>query len=486
MQVEPDWTALADALEDYAAAVEADPSRWMSWLPLQEAFLRDPSPCKLIRAGNQTIGKTTVALTEVHWRCLGDHEYLDVPAGPVEFWVVCAEASQSIGIQKKFHAIAHSYLADDCEFDEVKGYRGRQAAAKYRNGSIVRFKTTNQSSISFAGATLNGGILFDEPPKSSRLYSEARKRVLRHGGVLLLALTPVNYPTEWLREECERGAVSDHHTELTPEQLIPVGETEPLRSPHPETREIVPMDEEYIAALERTTVSYEIPVVVHGEWEMRTQGRYFGSFDDILMVSNEITAPEVSVALGIDYGSKAGKQCAVLCLVEEADGGVAQRVWVWDVYVGAENSSLADDARGILEMLRRNNLTWKEVTKAWGDRVYMRGAEHKSNRDIMKELARAMGIPDRALRPRIRTVKRGANQKGSVSVGGRWLHQLMVKGGFFIHPRCEPVVAAFNNWDFTDDKHGHKDKVDAVRYALWDWIFHRSNSRPASGGVYLY
>jgi hypothetical protein len=481
----PDWSALADALEDYAAAVEADPSRWMSWLPLQEQFLRDNSAVKLIRAGNQTIGKTTVALSEVHWRCVGKHEYIDVPPPPVEFWVVCAEVAQSIGIQKKFHEIAHTYLADDCEFDEVKGYRGRQAVAKYRNGSIVRFKTTNQSSISFAGATITGGILFDEPPKSARLFSEAQKRVLRQGGVVMLALTPVNAPCEWLRELCEAGTVSDHHTVLTPDQLIPIGETEPLHAPHPETRQVVPMDAAYIEALERTTVAYEVPVVVHGEWEMRVQGRYFGSFDDVLMVSDECNAPTVSVVLGIDYGSKAGKQCAVLCLVEEADGGVAQRVWVWDVYVGAENTSLADDSRGILEMLRRNGLTWKQVDKAWGDRVYMRGAEHKSNRDIMKELSRAMGIPDKALRPRIRTVKRGGDSRGSVSVGGRWLHQLMVKGAFFVHPRCEVVIAALNGWDFTDDKHGHKDKVDAIRYALWDYIFHRSGQRPGRG-VYLY
>jgi hypothetical protein len=486
MTASADLSALADELEAMADMVEQDPSQWMSWLPLQAKFLADPSAIKLIRAGNQTIGKTTVALTEVHWRCIGEHPHFSVEPPPVEFWVVCAEVAQSISIQQKFHAIAHTYLDDSTEFDDVRGYRGRQTVAKYANGSIVRFKTTNQSSISFAGATLTGGILFDEPPKSARLFSEAQKRVLRHGGVVLLALTPVNAPCEWLRKLCEEGVVSDHHTELTPDQLIPVGEVEPLHSRHPTTRELVPMDAAYIEALEKVTVAYEVPVVVHGEWEMRTEGRYFGAFDDILMVSDGCDAATVSVCLGIDYGSKEGKQCAVLCLVEEGDSGVAKRVWVWDCYVGAENSGLDGDARGILEMLRRNGLSWKQIDKAFGDRIYMRGAEHKSNRDLMKAVSRTLRIPDSSLRPRLRTVKKGGNSRGSVSVGGRWLHQLMVQGGMFVHPRCQLYIDAFNKWDFTDDKHGHKDKIDSVRYALWDYIFHRAQQRSGQTPVYMY
>ena len=44
------------------AKVKRDPGGYYRWLPRQDRFLRDPSHRKLIRAGNQHSGKTTVAL----------------------------------------------------------------------------------------------------------------------------------------------------------------------------------------------------------------------------------------------------------------------------------------------------------------------------------------------------------------------------------------------------------------------------------------
>jgi hypothetical protein len=55
------------------AKVKRDPGGYYRWLPRQDRFLRDPSRRKLIRAGNQHSGKTTVALYELIGRCLGTH-----------------------------------------------------------------------------------------------------------------------------------------------------------------------------------------------------------------------------------------------------------------------------------------------------------------------------------------------------------------------------------------------------------------------------
>lgn len=477
--------ALMAEVEWAARQVELDPARYRSYLPLQESFRKDPSHVKLIRAGNQTIGKTTAMLDDIHERCIGDHRYLEVRPPPVEWWVVCAETAQSVAIQKKFYDVSKAYLADDCEFDDATGFRGRNPIARYRNGSIVRFKTTNQSSISFAGATLTGGVGFDEPPKSSRLYSEARKRVLRHGGHVLLALTPVNAPTEWLQEEVEAGRVSDHHTRLTPEQFIPVGETEPLWSKHPITAEPVPMDQAYIDALEETTIAYEVPVVVHGEWQFRVQGRYFKAWDGGAMITSVVPRTSLKLLFGVDHGTRKGKEMALLVLVDEDDNGLAKRVWVWDEYVGTEMTTMTDDAQGIIEMLGRSGWTWVDIDEAHGDRTYMRGAESKSNADLMVELAKFLGYGPR-ISPSIRTVKRGKGAgRGSVDIGGRFLHDLMLRKGFKVHPRCTRLIEALDRWDFTDSD--YKDPIDALRYALNTYIF-RSRFRGSGGPtpVYMY
>ena len=83
------------------ASADREPLRHMRWLPGQQAFLSDPSPRKLFRAGNQAMGKTTCGLADVVFRCLGEHPFLDVPTPPIEAWVLCASWSQSLAVQTK-------------------------------------------------------------------------------------------------------------------------------------------------------------------------------------------------------------------------------------------------------------------------------------------------------------------------------------------------------------------------------------------------
>ena len=464
-------------LQQLAAEAETDPSRWMDWLPPQDAFHRDPKPVKLLRTGNQ-LGKTTAGLTEVHWRCLGVHPHYETREPPIEAWVICASWSQSLAIQAKFHAIAQRYLIDGTRFDAVNGFHANRPAARYPNGSIVRFKTTQQNSLDLAGATIDLAM-FDEPPKSPRIFEEVRKRLLRRQGALLLCLTPVNAPCGWLRELCEAGQVSDHHWRLEPEALIPVDDTEPLTLP-----DGTPMDEAWIDELRRNTLPQEVPVVVDGEWEMRVEGRVFSQFDPTLMVSDEAPEGEVLVCLGIDHGTKVGKEVAGLVLVDRS--GDQDRVIVWDEYIGTENTSTADDARGMLDMLKRNRVRWSQLDEVWGDRLYIRGpSAKKSNRDLIDAVARFLGVASRSLSPSIRTVKRGRGRgKGSVDAGCRYLHQAMVKDGHFqVHPRCEAMIEALQKWDYRDDD--FKDKIDALRYALQRQVFSPGRKRNRRR-LYLY
>jgi len=474
-----DLSALLDSLIDEC---EARPSDWMAWLPLQHKFMADPDRYKMMRAGNQAYGKSTAGLTDLHWHCAGTHPHYPTRTPPVEWWVICAAWGQSIAIQRKFWTIARADLAERTVFDPKNGFGKNDPVAIYKNGSIVRFRTSNQSSLSLAGATLDG-VLWDEPPASPRLFEETRKRVMRRNGKVLLTMTPIGAPVDWLREIVEKGQINDHHTRLEPESLIPLGHTEPLTVEDADGN-LIPMDQEWIDNLTEHTMPHEVPVVLHGEWETSVKGRLFVAFNEETHVHHKQPAGEVKIAVGFDYGTKVGKQCAMLVAIDTA--GTYPAVWVLDEQVSAENSSIADDARGILSMLERNGLRWSQVDHAWGDRVYIRGVTTKANKELMRAIARQLGISQRALNPMIRTVKRGRGRgRGSVDHGVRWLHQCMVReGGFNVAPNCVHLIEALSRWQYKDDE--HKDKIDALRYCLQDFIFAKGTKRPDAPFLRMY
>jgi hypothetical protein len=66
--------------------------------------------------------------------------------------------------------------------------------------------------------------------------------------------------------------------------------------------------------------------------------------------------------------------------------------------------------------------------------------------------------------------------------GCRWIYQLLVEpGSFVVSPRCAHLIDALEKWQGADDV--HKDKLDALRYALQSHIFRRQAtlSRAAAG-----
>jgi hypothetical protein len=74
----------------------------------------------------------------------------------------------------------------------------------------------------------------------------------------------------------------------------------------------------------------------------------------------------------------------------------------------------------------------------------------------------------------IETAKKGiANLGNSVDVGCTYLHRLMVRAAFAVHPRCEALVKAIPAYDGkqnTPESH----IIDGLRYALKPRIFARA------------
>ena len=462
--------ALAQAA--YAARGLADDARarpleHIRWLPNQDRFLRSPSRRKLIRQGNQWGGKTWAALADVHYRCVGRHPYINVPKPPVEWWVMCASWQQSLAIQGKLWELVGHHLAPGTRFDPKNGFHANVPVAPYPNGSIVRFKTARQHGLDLSSATIDGA-LWDEPPRSRRLYEEVQKRTQKRNGTVLLSLTPVNAPCDWIKELAEAGALTDFHARMLIENMIPVGYSTPIT-----LRDGTPQDQAWIDTIVAETWDPEVPVVCHGEWEVRIEGRVFSAFrssGDGAHVTTERPRGEVELVLGFDHGTRVGKQVAILSAVDTSS--THDRIWVLDEVVQPDNTTTDDDALAVLEMLRRNRLKWPQLDRVYGDRAYIRGpVDRKSNNDLRDSIARELRMSSRALRPEIRTVKRGAGHgAGSVNTGIRYLHQAMVRPGHFhVDPRCVHLIEALDRWDYRDDD--HKDKVDALRYSLDRHIF---------------
>jgi hypothetical protein len=215
---------------------------------------------------------------------------------------------------------------------------------------------------------------------------------------------------------------------------------------------------------------------------MRSIDRYFSTFRNGGSRSHvQVLDYEYDYAcLGIDHGSRPGKQTAVLMLVREHEDGVG--IYVLDEYVDrAGTATPADDASGILAMLHRHRLQWRDLHSAYGDRVHMQGrAEQKSNKDLGVQIAKQLRVPFSDLAPGIRTAKRGAGRgSGSAETRSRWLYHRIVRDAFLVHPRCTRVLEAIERYTLRDDD--FKDPIDAIVYGLDPFTF-RGPAR-GHGGV---
>jgi hypothetical protein len=462
----------------------------------QVEFWQDLAKCKLLRCGNQLYGKTVAGVIEVDWHCTKTHPYVPPMRGPVRWVILTKSKRQSIPIQRKFFEHCTRGMLTEAtvkKFSRARGFRGQHAYAEYTNGSIVYFVTTNQGAEAIMGDTLHGALI--DEPTSARVFEEVRKRLTKTGGYLLLTLTPINGPTDYLRELCDEGMVSDHHFPLRPEWLIPQGDEQPLC-----LDDGTPQDQTWCEQHRRNTLPTDAPVVVDGEWETRSLGRTFIAFDQRAggsHITDLLPRGDVSLVLGIDHGAKDFKQIALLVAVDLS--GEHPKVHVLDEYVGEAMTTSEQDAEAILAMIRRTpGIEWADLDHATGDKPYdaARNAGRssigrKSNKELMayilKTLQRQGKITrDAPLVPQIRQAKTGqGGGRGSIDRGCTWLHKAMVRAGHFtVHPRCKRLIEALSNWDYADND--WKDPIDALRYATWPYAMRGTARERGRGNATLY
>jgi phage terminase large subunit-like protein len=469
--------ALAADLSRLRQRSEADPLSWVRWCPPQDLWLRQDAPRKLLRAGNQ-LGKTWAAMAEVIWRCLGIHPHTVTRPPPVEVWVVCTSWAQSVAIMAKFWSLVPRARLRRCRFDPKYGFGAHNPSVVFDNGSVVRFRTTNQGPEALAGATIDY-VAIDEPCDED-VYRELDRRVMRRGGQIGITLTPINRPCEWLHDLVQRGVVREVHARLTVANLTPIGSLAPLR-----LLDGTPMDQRWVDEQRRITPATYAPVVLDGEWETRPEGVFFRCFDRARNVSATATIDASRSprrwTLGIDYAAadREWGQVAVLSQVQsytDATGRWQELVIATDLVALAGVASSEQFVDEVIRMLGRHGLRWRDLHCVYGDNPVQSRWVEKSNINTIRALARALQVPQGLILPRVLNAKDGAHAAGALDAGCRYLYEGLAAGRIVLHPRCDLLARALESWDYTRD-HPLKDVIDAWRYGLKDWIF-RLGARP--------
>tara|TARA_R110002110_G_scaffold349256_3_gene559456 strand:- start:83 stop:1531 length:1449 start_codon:yes stop_codon:yes gene_type:complete len=453
---------------------------FIKWTPPQAEFHAMAAKRKLLRAGNQ-VGKSVCGLGQVIMSCIGTYEHSQPP--PIEAWVVTTSWAQGVALHKKFWELCpKSALTERSRgaFDARRGFGKDNPAVVFNNGSIVRFRTSQQGATALSGSTID--LVHIDEPCDEEIYRELDRRLLRRNGNLIITLTPINKYVGWLKELVDDGIVAEVHARMVPENFVPIGSNRPLCLAGG-----VPMDQAWIDEQRRTTLKRYAPVLLDGEWETRSASPVFEAFELGVHVTELIPTKDVKVALGIDHGSGRNfKQIGVLVAVD--DRGENTKVYVIDEAASDGDTTPDQDADAYLQMLRRNGLQWHDLDHVYGDKEYGGrgdGLGRKSNRELTRALMRKMhmgaGVP---LVPSIRQAKTGrGGGRGSVYRGCEWLHRAMLREGHFTcHPRCTRVLASFSHFDFRDSD--YKDSIDALRYSVWAWSMR--GTRQMGRGMYVY
>ena len=428
---EGQWAAL-----ELARRREADPLKYHVPSPPQALFHKDASRYRILRGGNQS-GKTAAGAAELLYRMLGRHPHHATTSPPIYCRVITYSWDQSRTVSRKiWELLPKGELHPDSSYHPDRGFLYHQF--RLRNGSFCEIFTTRQGSIANASATLDC-IWIDEPPPIE-LWSEFVARIMAKRGHLWLTMTPIGRPVGWLKDKVDEGQLKDHRFSVTPENC-------PWYT------------SEQIEDIEKVYLPFEVPQRLHGAWAGYMAERLFKGFSEN-MVREEVPIGNCKIGIGLDHGTDAGSQVAILVAIGR--DSEHPKVWVLDENVCDSTTTPEEDARQIIRMLQRNGMTLEHVDRWIGDRAHggksWGGA--KSNRMLMSAFERELGIGVDRLPFKIYTVRKG---RGSVWHGCRVVHASMLRGDFVVRPRCKQLIESMQNWQGRSNSE-HKHAIDALRY----------------------
>lgn len=447
----------------HANAVTRRQLDFLRYTPMQRKFLTDESLIVLLRGGNQC-GKTLAIHADLIHTARHTHPYQKPIRGPVRI-VVLSESWDQMGqaggfMEKLWQLLPKSEIDPKIRFEPGRGITGKPPRIVFTDGpgkgSIISFGTYRRGSAVSAGSTIHR-VYLDEPPPSS-IYQEMMVRILREGGKCRIGFTPVlNMPDQtWLRQLVELGDITEYNPHLTEGNCWPTGSPAPwLTQPN-------------IDRMARTLPEAIRSMRIEGSWDPVLTHQWLTNFNRKLHILPVRPPVGAYLGVGIDHGTNAGKQAAVLFAAIHRSS-INPIVWFLDEVISDGRTSVAQDAEAIHQMLEDNGYSWRNVDEWMGDRPTGedRYLVRKSNNLLRKHLAFQAKTTLGAF-PKISVPYKWG---GSVEHG---LHLMNAVLGdfdddgtphFIVNPRCERFIEFCEKFA-GDRKDPLKDVGDAGRYIL--------------------
>lgn len=452
-----------DYARRHAQAVCRRQLDFLRFTPYQVDFLRDNAPIVLMRGGNQ-VGKTWAIHADLLHTARHTHPYQAPIRGPVRI-VVLSESWEQMGrtggfMEKLWALVPKDEIDTRIRLDLGRGISGKPPRIVFTDGpgkgSVISFGTYRQGPSVAAGSTVHRYYL-DEPPPSS-VYEEVIMRLLREGGRCRIGFTPVlNMPDQtWLRKLVIAKEVVEYNPHLVEANCWPQGFPAPW------------LTQADIDRVTRNLPESVRAMRVEGSWEPVLDHNWLTNFDRRKHIL-PIRPPEGAyLGVGIDHGTNAGKQAAVLFAAIHRSS-LKPVVWFLDEEIGDGRTNQQQDAQAIHNMLERNGYTWRNIDQWIGDRpvTASKMLVRKSNTRLRQHLAYLAGV-NVGLFPHIEVPYKWS---GSVEHG---LHLINAAAGTFdddgtphliVNPACQRFA------EFCEKFAGNrtdplKDVGDAGRYIL--------------------
>lgn len=454
---------MLSSLTAASSMVARAPVEWMTWSDWQIRVLSDGSAWRVIRAANQ-IGKTTCVVADMLHEIRGTSPYRPRRfRGPVNVVLVSESIEQMSApggiLAKLWEMLPVDEVDRRVSFVPGEGIRGvKIPVIRFTSGpgagSVIALRTYRQDPQTLAGMTIHH--VYADEPLPERVYGELAPRLLRHGGTMTVSFTPtLSMPDQaWLRKLVEQGVFSEHHATMIPENATPEGYAVPF------------LTQEKIDEAKSRWPSVEHALRLDAAWETVVAGRWLTAFSESSV--RRIDLAEVDrdawIVVGIDHGLVVGKQAAVLVAVG-ARHTDRPRVWILGEYVPETMATPADDAAGILAMLRARGLRYQDVDEWVGDRSTGDGRHMKSktNAELKTHLWAQAGVRHGDEAGKI--IVTPQKWAGSVHAGLGLINAALAEARCWVDLRCVKVADSMRRFA-GDSRDPVKDVLDAARYAI--------------------